>query len=67
MKAMNTETVSTQCPSGLESELRRMKSYFPFRIVWGYVGDDSKTHVHADYNKRGMNRVVRSGKAVFSI
>jgi hypothetical protein len=54
------------CPPELEKEIRYMKGWFPYRIVWGYV-EDGKPQVFAHFNKRGMNTAIRKGKAVFSI
>ena len=42
-----------------------MKTRLPFRIVWGMIDKDTKEFsVHADYDKRKMNKAVRSGHVV---
>lgn len=51
----------------LEREMRRMKAYFPFRIVWGYIGEDGKPRVLAHFNKSGMNKAARKGKTVYCL
>ena len=50
----------------LAKELVRMKGYFPFRIVWGYVGEDGQAHVFADYTRRKLMKAAREGKLVFT-
>lgn len=44
-----------------EAELRRMKAYFPWRIVWG--GIDGRSHefsTHADTTRRHLNAFLRA-------
>jgi hypothetical protein len=52
--------------SDISSELLRMKSYFPFRIIWGVIVND-KLEAHADKTKRGINKALREGKLVYSL
>lgn len=53
-----------------EQELRRVKAYFPFRIVWGTFEEDEggnrKFGVYADLTKRRMNKYLREGQRVFT-
>jgi len=49
----------------LSRDIARMRSYFPFRIVWGYV-DDGHPIVFAHHTRRQMNAAIRAGKAVYT-
>lgn len=45
-----------------------MKSYFPYRIVFGVVDKDTgEFSVWAKPTKHAMNRLVREGHAVFTL
>lgn len=49
-------------------EMRRMKSYFPYRIVFGVFDKDTgEFSVWAKPTKHAMNRLVREGHAVFTL
>ena len=47
-----------------ESELRRLKSYFPFRIIWCEVDKAGKFSAQASRDKRQLNKSVRAGNQV---
>ena len=50
------------------AEMRRMKSYFPYRIVFGVFDKDSGDFfVYSKTTKHTMNRLVREGHAVFTL
>lgn len=42
-----------------EAELRLIKSYFPFRVVWGAVSNNGEFITGADYTRRRLNSYVR--------
>lgn len=80
MKNKSRETHSTKTvPPGIEwwdlkieltdaqsGELCRLRSYFPFRIVWGEIDPVSgKFASHADHTRRRWNAAIRAGKQVF--
>lgn len=48
-----------------QAALLRLKSYYPFRIIWGEIvaGTDQFT-AHASINARAMNKSARSGNTV---
>ena len=47
------------------NEIILMKTRLPFRIVWGMLHKDThEFSVHADFDKRKMNKAVRSGHLV---
>lgn len=51
---------------GQESELRRLKAYFPCRICFGWIDKDTKAWaVDTAYNLRRPNALARAGHAVF--
>lgn len=53
-----------------ETELRRLKSYFPFRIVWGAVNVNTEPHTFecgASHTRRELNKRMRSGWLVATI
>ena len=51
-----------------EKELRRVKEYFPYRIVWGMLNKDTKEFFcTANHTKRQMNKAVREGHTVFKL
>ena len=48
-----------------EAELKRMKAYFPFRIVWGeVVPDTQKFTAFASKDRRQLNKSLRAGNLV---
>lgn len=43
-----------------EAELRRLKAYFPYRIVWGSINpQDESFEAHADLNRHRINACCR--------
>ena len=49
-----------------QSELKRLKQYFPFRIVFAsYL--DGKFETFADHTKRRMNSILRKGGLVWAL
>jgi len=42
-----------------EQELLRLKSYRPYRIVWGAIDRDGNFEVHADTTRHKLNRYLR--------
>ena len=50
-----------------ESDLRRLKAYVPYRIVWGAVGPNGEFMSGADYDRRKLNRYIRQGWLVATI
>lgn len=48
-----------------KQEIILMKTRLPFRIVWGMINKDTQEFsVHADYDKRKMNKAIRAGHHV---
>jgi len=46
----------------MEAELKRLKAYFPFRIVWGALNPETLEFVTgANATKRQLNDYVRKG------
>jgi hypothetical protein len=70
---MKTENVSPEIRASIftkeqEAELRNLKAYFPYRIVWGCVNvQTQEVTFHADYDRRGLNRELRKGNLVATI
>lgn len=51
-----------------EIELRRIKAYFPYRIVWGQINPQTgEFSAHGTLDKRAMNKAARSGMLIFRI
>lgn len=48
-------------------ELKKMKKYFPFRIVFAVMLEDNTFEVYAKTTKHLMNKFVKEGKQVFTI
>lgn len=47
------------------NELRRLKQYFPYRIVWGeIIPDTQKFTAYASHDRRRLNKSLRSGNLV---
>mgnify|MGYP000866640470 FL=1 len=42
-----------------EADLRRLKSYFPSRIVWGGFDANGEFYTGADHTRRRMNAFLR--------
>lgn len=49
------------------AELRRLKQYFPYRIIFGTLGPNGEFEAFADTTKRRMNAKLRAGYAVFTL
>lgn len=50
------------------AEMRRVKSYFPYRIVFGVFDKETgEFSVWAKTTKHSMNRLVREGHLVYQI
>ena len=50
------------------AEMQRMKSYFPYRIVFGVIDKDTgQFEVWAKPTMHAANRLVREGHAVFML
>ena len=43
-----------------EQSLRQLKTYFPYRIVWGAVNSNGEFEQHADYDRRKLYRYLRN-------
>jgi hypothetical protein len=64
MNEIKTEISIT--PQQLE-EMRRVKSYFPYRVVWmGFINGDF-VGPYAESTKRGANAIVRKGGLAWTI
>lgn len=42
-----------------EAELRRLKAYFPYRIVWGAISDSGKFVMGASHTRQTLNSYLR--------
>lgn len=42
--------------------MRKLKAYFPFRIVWGTITPLGVVEVYASYTRHKLNRCVRAGQ-----
>lgn len=51
----------------LTKALRDVKAHYPYRIVWGFIGDDGTPEVYASHNRRARNKAIREGKQVFEL
>jgi hypothetical protein len=51
-----------------EQQMMTMKSYFPFRIVWGKIDKNTGAfEVFANVTKHAMNKAVRDGHKVWTV
>lgn len=50
-----------------ETELRRVKQYFPYRIVWGAIGPNGEFESGANTTRRELNKYLRKGWLVATI
>lgn len=50
-----SECKAPLAPADLIAEIRRVKSYYPYRVVWGFMGDDGKPDVRANVTRRQMH------------
>jgi len=53
-----------------EQQLRDLKAYVPFRIVWGAVNVQTEPHTfeaHADFTRHKLNSYLRKGWLVATI
>jgi hypothetical protein len=48
-----------------EQELKRLKAYFPYRIVFGVVRTTGEWEAYAKTTMATANRLTREGHAVF--
>lgn len=63
---MTTETETITLTDAQNAEMRRLKQYFPYRIVWGMFDKlTGEFSCSASYDKRAMNREARNGHTVF--
>lgn len=68
MKTKTIEVRASIFTAEQEAELRRMKSYFPYRIVWGcIVPDTQEFFMRADRNRRQLNAALRKGYLVATV
>lgn len=67
--ARNAVTPATEAEkAAIAEDLRRVKGYFPFRIVWGYLDPETRCPVvGANVTKRQMNDAIRAGREVFTL
>jgi len=64
---MLTAMNNTLTPAQI-AELARLKSYFPFRIIFGAVSPDGATFdAYAMKDRRVMNKLIRTGWTVYGI
>jgi hypothetical protein len=65
---MNTEPRASIFTVEQEAELRRLKTYFPYRLVWGCVNSQTQeVTFHTSYDRRQLNRELRKGNLVATI
>jgi hypothetical protein len=53
-----------------EAELRRLKAYFPYRIVFGAVNVQTEPHTFEAYamkDRRQLNKLLRAGWLVATL
>lgn len=50
-----------------EKQLRRLKQYFPYRIVYAVVMPNGEFKTYADVTKRKMNSFLRKGYQVYTL
>ena len=50
-----------------ETQLFRLKAYFPYRIVFGVILPDGTFESYADNTKRKLNKFIKLGYSVFLI
>lgn len=59
---METQTVQVQLTQEQTNEIARLKTYFPFRIVWARIHQDGTGfEVFASTTRRQMLKSVRDG------
>ena len=46
----------------LNNELIKVKQYYPYRIIWGYIDEHNNVQVFASKTKRTMNNEMRKQK-----
>ena len=46
-----------------EQEMRKLKSHFPYRLVWGAL-KDGNFETHATHDRRKLNKYLRDGWTV---
>lgn len=51
-----------------ERELRRLKAYFPYRIVWGEIDRNTQAFsCYASLDRRALNKSLRAGNLVATL
>jgi hypothetical protein len=50
-----------------ENQLKRLKQYFPYRIIFGVIYPTGEFETYAEHDKRKMNKFVKLGYTVFKI
>lgn len=58
--------VSDEKRAEVLAAMNRMRSYFPYRIVWAVVNPDGTVEAFANATCRQRNDAVRAGKTVFT-
>ncbi len=61
---MQTTQDTIEIPDNVQNELKRLKEYFPFRIVWCAV-KDCEWVTGADLTRRNLNKYIRAGYSAF--
>ena len=57
-----------QLTDSQNTELTRLKQYFPYRVVWGAIHPDTNEwFASANTTKRQMNAYVKKGWVVFQV
>ncbi len=46
-------------------QAQRTKNYYPYRIIWIKQNDQDQCEVHADLNKRKINKALKDGFKCF--
>lgn len=64
MNAIETPVRASIFTVEQEAELRRMKSYFPYRIVWGAVDESGNFECGANSDRREMNKRLRTAGTI---
>ena len=65
---MKTESAPATLEPIQLAELQRLKSYFPYRIVWGMIDKETGAwEAIASQTKRHLNKAIRDGHAIFTL
>ena len=55
-------------PPDVLAKVRRLKSYFPYRIAWAvYSPTQKRWDTGIDKNRRRINKRLRAGELVFTL